>query len=1016
MKMSSRYLALAAAIASQQAWSADAFLHVFFKDTPLQGVEVQLDNQTIGKTDNRGAISSYVEGGAHSVKLTRDGKLISSINFENAEEEEIEISIAFNSDSDKPVVTVRKFAPDVKATATGFVTGRVTDLDGGPLAGAVINVLGADQQVTTDANGTYSIELPRGVYTLEVNKKGYSSANVTNLRIVADLGVSAAVRLVQQQASGGTIELPSTLEEVVVLGSFNPTENAADIERYATSVTDAIDIAQLARYGDSDVAAALTRIVGVSVTDDKYANVRGLDGRYVSSTLNGLLMPSTDPLRRDVQLDLFPSNILGGIEIQKTFSAELLGSTTGGSVKIKTRGLPDEFTHKVSGSIGFNGDFTGDNVSSYRGGSADHFGFDDGLRQLPYDVVAATNGAQNLTVCDPAVDPVRCTSPLDAARMGVQFEDDYSVRQKEAMPDVSLSWSYGDLVELGEGDFGYYAALSYKRSTGDRGEATLTDPLDLQGTYTRTKENTNLNAYFVTGYEFGQADEILSKTILLRNTDDVTRQGRGVDNEDSEVSSTILEWVERQFFSQQFSGSHDFEFGDNPHTLEWRTGFSNTKREEPDRRQYTYLNGQLATSAFERRWSDLDEDSIDVAVDYLMPFEFDNGITLDLKVGALWSDKSRDVELYRFGVRPGDNFEAGMLAESTPLESALTYHNFILDRVRLGVNTTATDSYTADEETQAAYIATTTELEDWTFTLGARWEDFTQSLAYPNEPNTQSSELASDEILPSLGFTYRVTDEIQLRGGFSQTVSYPGLIERSESLSYDPQTDDPIFGNPDLKVSSIDNYDLRAEYYFSDDESISVALFRKEIDQPIERAVPDGSGSAANGITFRNAQAATLDGVEIDAYKNLIDADDYLLFVSGNISYIKSEVELDGDSIRLEGTDDIGRELQGQSPWLANLQFGFDHYETEQKVTLLVNFFDDRIYRVTRGVNNTPEYEKGRVLVDLNYEKLFGESLTFQAQIKNLLNEKVQYEMNDRVIESYEEGTSLSLKLEYQFQ
>jgi outer membrane receptor protein involved in Fe transport len=47
---------------------------------------------------------------------------------------------------------------------------------------------------------------------------------------------------------------------------------------------------------------------------------------------------------------------------------------------------------------------------------------------------------------------------------------------------------------------------------------------------------------------------------------------------------------------------------------------------------------------------------------------------------------------------------------------------------------------------------------------------------------------------------------------------------------------------------------------------------------------------------------------------------------------------------------------------------------------------------------------------------LFGESLTFQAQIKNLLNEKVQYEMNDRVIESYEEGTSLSLKLEYQFQ
>lgn len=1011
----SKYLALAAAVASQPALSGDAFLHVFFKDTPLQGVEIQLDNESIGKTDNRGAASSYIEGGKHLIKLTRDGKLISTVNFESASEDEVEISVAFDADSLEPKVTVRKFSPESAALATGFVSGRVTDIDGKPLQGATIDVLGADKQVSTDANGTYTIELPRGVYTLEVNNDGFASANITNLRIVADLGVSATVRLVEQQAAGGEIALPSTLEEVVVLGSFNPTENAADIERYATSVTDAIDISQLARYGDSDVAAALTRIVGVSVSDDKYANVRGLDGRYVSSSLNGLLMPSTDPLRRDVQLDLFPSNILGGIEIQKTFSADLLGSTTGGAVKIKTRGLPDEFVHKVSGSFGFNGDFTGDDVSSYRGGSTDHFGMDDGLRQLPYDVVAASNGARNLTVCDPAIDPDRCTAALDAASMGVQFEDDYSVRQKEALPDVSASWSYGDRIELDQGDFGYYAALSYKHSTSDRGDAQLLDSLDLRGSYNRTKENTNINAYVVTGYEFGQADEVLSKTILLRNTDDVTRRTRGIDKEDSEVSRTILEWVERQFFSQQFSGSHDIDFGDNPHTLEWRAAYSNTSREEPDRRQYSYLNGQLATSTFERRWSDLNEDSVDLGVDYLMPFEFDNGLTLDVKAGLLWSDKSREVSLYRFGIRTGDNFEAALFAESNPLESALAYHNFILDRVRLGANTTDTDSYTADEETQAAYIATTTEFGDWTLTVGARWEDFSQSLAYPNESTRESDDLSSDKILPSLGFTYRLTDEVQLRGGFSQTVSYPGLIERSDSLSYDPQTDDPIFGNPDLKVSSIDNFDLRAEYYFSDDESISLAFFRKEIDSPIERAVPDASGSAAQGITFRNAKAATLDGIEIDAYKNLVDANDYLMFVSGNISYIKSEVELDVDSIRLEGEDDIGRELQGQSPWLANLQFGFDHYETEQKLTLLLNYFDDRIYRVTRGVNNTPEYEKGRVIVDLNYEKLFGESLTFQAQLKNLLNEKVQWQQNNRVIESYQEGTSISLKVAYQF-
>lgn len=1014
MKISPRYLAFAAALASQQAWSADAFLHVFFKDTPLQGVEVRIDDEPLGATNNRGAISSYVEKGKHTAKLTRNGKLITTINFENREDDEVEINVSFLDDASTPTIRVRNFPAGEVVDANGYVTGRVTDLAGDPLAGATINVLGANLETTTDESGAYTLELPRGVYTLEVGNSGYSSANVTNLRVVADLGVSAAVRLAPRQLEGSEFTPPSLLEEVVVLGSFNPSENAADIERYATTVTDAIDISQLARYGDSDVAAALTRIVGVTVTDDKYANVRGLDGRYISSTLNGLLMPSTDPLRRDVQLDLFPSNILGGIEIQKSYTPDQLGSTTGGSVKILTRGLPDEYVHKFSASTGFNGDFTGDDVVSHRGGSLDAFGFDDGLRALPYDVVAATSGASSLTICDPSID-ARCTSPIDAARLGVQFQDDYNVKNKDAMPDFSSSWSCGDRNQLENGDFAYYGALSYKHSTSNRGEATLSDPFDSTGSYFRNKENTSINAYFVTGYEFAQADEILSKTIFLRNTDDITRLEKSTDKEDNAVKKAILEWVERQFVSQQFSGSHDIEISDSTHTLEWRAGYSNTQRKEPDRRQYTYLNGQLAMSSFERRWSDLNEDSIDIGVDYLVPFEFENGITTDVKVGALLSDRSREVALYRFGLRAGENSGLVSFNESENLENTLTYHNFVRDAVRLSANTTATDSYESDEKIKSLYLSTTTELDSWTLVLGARWEDFNQSLSYPNS-RAAENELASDEILPAFGFTYRFNDDIQIRGGLSKTVSYPGLIERSESLSYDPKTDDPIFGNPDLQVSNIDNVDVRAEYYFSEDESISVAFFHKDIDAPIERAVPDASGSAAAGITFRNAESATLDGIEIDAYKNIFETDGSLTFISGNISYIKSEVELDMASIRLEGADDIGRDLQGQSPWLANLQLGFDHYETEQKVTLLVNYYDDRIYRVTRGANNGPEYEAGRVLLDLNYEKLFGESLTFKAQFKNLLNEKVEFVQNGRVIESYEEGTSLSLKLEYQFQ
>ena len=156
-------------------------------------------------------------------------------------------------------------------------------------------------------------------------------------------------------------------------------------------------------------------------------------------------------------------------------------------------------------------------------------------------------------------------------------------------------------------------------------------------------------------------------------------------------------------------------------------------------------------------------------------------------------------------------------------------------------------------------------------------------------------------------------------------------------------------------------------------------------------------------------------GVEIDVNKNLFDEDNYLLFVGGNLSYIDSEVELSDDSLRLEGESANGRVLQGQSEWLANFQLGFDHYPTEQKFTLLVNYFDDRIFRISRGEATGPEEEVGRVIVDLTYEKLFGESLTFEASVKNLFNEDVEFAQNGGTIESFQTGTLIGVGLKYEF-
>ncbi len=445
--------------------------------------------------------------------------------------------------------------------------------------------------------------------------------------------------------------------------------------------------------------------------------------------------------------------------------------------------------------------------------------------------------------------------------------------------------------------------------------------------------------------------------------------------------------------------------------IEWRAGYSETDRLEPDRRQYYGLDGFLATSSVERRWSDLNEVSKDLGLDYSISFDWGEANYSTLEFGALISDKERTVDLYRFGVRLGD--KSISLDMANGVDELLSIENFAGDRFRLRAATANTDSYESQEEINAYFVNLTNEFgENWTAEIGARVEDFSQLIVYPNSEGSENI-LEADGVYPALNVSWRVIEDIQLRLGYSQTVSYPGLIERSASQSYDPNTDDPIFGSPNLTVSDVDNLDLRLEYYFGAENRVSIAVFNKEIDNPIERAIPDASGSAAAGITFRNQDSAELNGIEIDFKTLLVDTDEQSLFLNGNISFIDSKVALGAKSLQLEGTGSDGRKLQGQSEYLANLQLGYDHFPSSQKATLLVNYFDDRIYRVARGAALGPIIEEGRAIVDFNYEKTFSDNWTVKLKVKNLTNEAVAYSQNVSEVEIYETGTSVNLSLSY---
>lgn len=339
----------------------DTFVLVFLEDAPVRHIKVAVYGKIVGVTDGDGLVQASLDPSAHKLYLITEDNSI-PVKFSLPVDGQVEISAVYNRDETiDPIIKTQVFKNG--SDATGYIAGRVTSPSGVAIEGAVVEVKGLGLSSQTNDKGIYSLELPRGSHDLAVSRTGYQPSSSTSVRVFADLGVNALFKLLKQPASGFQIALPaSSMEEVATLGVFNPSDGAENLERYATSIVNAVDADQIARFGDSDVAAVLERIVDLSVVNDKYADVRGLDGRYISTKFNHILMPSTDPLRRDVQLDIFPANIVKTIEVQKSFTADQLASTTGGWISVITNRMPDECVGKFSISIGANTAFTGDDV------------------------------------------------------------------------------------------------------------------------------------------------------------------------------------------------------------------------------------------------------------------------------------------------------------------------------------------------------------------------------------------------------------------------------------------------------------------------------------------------------------------------------------------------------------------------------------------------------------------------------------------------------------------------------
>jgi len=994
-------------------------------DDPASTLTLVLDGGETETVDGSGLAYFDLVPGAHSLQVLAGDESLYSFRFNSASGQMADAYIRLSAGAD-PVSGVDTYSTTETAAqrataATGQVEGQISS-GGAPVAGAKVELAGGvSRTVTTDASGRYSLQAPRGIYTLTISEPGLGSQSTENFRVIGNVvkGSDFVLRDAAVEATAGAAPSGS-IEEVLVLATMSGA-GLQLTERDATNVINTIDIEQLARFGDTDVGSSVIRVPSVTVQDNQFVFIRGLGDRYVTSTLNGATLPGTNPSRRSVPLDLFPSSIVEQLDIRKSFIASMPGESTGGNLVINTRTFPDDRSGKLSAQLGYVDGITFDDaLTDSNEGDWDFLGWDDGTRHRP---VTAWAVAQTLEFTD-FLPP---SAQRELGKLGANdIKDNFNFDEQTATPDISIGGSFGDLFYLDRWDMelGYFISGNYKNEWGKRSDGISrtysgvdASRVEDDFTFEQYDNDVDANSLLSVGANVGQSS-YTSNTIVSRVTSESVRVREGI-NGDENLPSTgwSIEWEERQFLSQQLMGEHVLEDAED-WTITWQGTASQATRDAPDRRDVRFdLRGDdgiydLETAEVTRRYDDLVDNNYDgsVGFEYLFPAG-DLESSLDAGINLISRDRDSDSDTY--------GFQGGLLVtdfNSPNLDvNDVINENTITGDPATGFTfqnkTLPSDSYEAEMDLNSVFISYDALWKlKYQMVLGVRYEDFeqtTETFELAGDQGEVTSLIEEDSILPSLTLNWFYADDEQLRFVVSQTVARPDFKETSNATFYDPEFDFRVRGNPNLEVSDIINYDLRWEKYWSDQESVSIALFYKDMDKPIERVVQPASGTAGNSRTYQNAETAEILGIEFDGRKEFPLDEGYTksFFVAVNASYLDSEVTL----LNAEQ-----RELQGAPDYTANLIFGYDDINNGHELTLLLNQVGDTIVDV--GVSGQPDIIQQPALdVNLIYKYALSDSITLRAKLENMLDSEVEFTQGGSVFQQYKKGFEIKVGFDWTF-
>lgn len=1054
-------------IFAQPQSSGSVSVLLFSNGKPLINNEVKFDGTKSYQTDKDGALRTELLSGKHQIEIFGKDAKGQNLGYfkkqitikENRNTEVIATLSRQGSDSidvDTPVeVTQIKDKNEEVSEGTGTLRGTVLSSDGNtPISGARVFVRGTAVDIRTDESGRFSAMVPSGkALSLSVVHSAYSAQTVSGILVQKNGAATRTVKLTPASME---------LEEFVVLaprieGSI---ANVMQEEKKSSAVTNILGSEEMSKKGDSDAAGALKRVTGVTLIGGKSIYVRGLGDRYSNIEMNSMPLPSPDPTKRVVPLDIFPSGVIGSMKVQKSGTADIPASFGGGYVDIRTKESANDNYVKVT--LGAKGNSnTGKKVIDYQGSDSDWTGFDDGYRDLGQEILDET---EVIVGESPTSFTTRYYLKEDLSR----FIQNYVGKREYNLAENSLP--LGGSVELEAarhydiddenkitvfGNYGYsqdhqYVEEEIAKYEYNQVSGALYDTPSNTGMVYRSQSDYSHSGIFNVGYNFADVFDLKYTKLYTHNGMKGTKLSVGEfgSNQNEIFFYYDLEWEERTLQADQVNGDLDYEIFDKKSTFAFGYEKASAELNQPNNFRYIYVDDdgidtgelpylQKTSNQFAKRL--VSDDTVDA-------FYLRNKLYIDLfseedyvDVGFSDSHKERRSKINSFGikingdeteftddidtiydqfVRPDIWFDDRRLTLENYTQ-AKNYFDANVDEPNLYVNLYLKPTEKLDIllGTRAVNVEQTTTL----YYLYTRREHPAEEYD-PAKNNTYQKydrvlEL-ENELFPSASFKYRFDEDNTLDIAYSKTYILPDLREASGGVYTHPYEIADIRGNPDLNHTIIDSYDIKYSHYFSSTESVKAGLFYKILDQPIEDTQLPSSSLPI--YSFQNSESAEIYGIELDGRKGLGFLHKELkdFYLSGNFTYADSEVTLGEEQEKILSTNH--RQLQGLSQIVVNVALSYE--QDDRSVTLAYNKMGERIRKLGMkddgGLVVYPDYmEDPAAILDLVWIEQFKNDLSLKIKFGNILDgETVWFQQDeDHAIKKFKEGRNFSISASYKF-